>query len=167
MCAFESFVSVWLSCILCPLYNLLFVASCVGLFLVNVFSHVLSCSAAFCTTVLRLCVWSMFNEGSFCPAVSCWDRYSEFLLVALWTVNVQMVAEYFFVWYFIYMLNFLLCLCAGVCVVYRLMAGLQSVPAFPVVDFVLIWVGFSPLAICWSLCLIIVTCLLKDNLGFF
>ena len=44
----------------------------------------------------------------------------------------------FFVLYFIYLLNFLLCLCAGVCVDYRLVAGLKSVPAFPMEGFVLI-----------------------------
>ena len=54
---------------------------------------------------------------------------------------------------------------------YRLVAGLLSVPAFPVVGFVLIWVGVSPLAICQSHCpyvqdVIIVTWLLKYNLGF-
>ena len=52
---------------------------------------------------------------------------------------------------------------------YGLMTELQSVPAFPVVGFVLIWVGVSPLAnlsLSLPLCSIIVTWLLKDNLGF-
>ena len=56
---------------------------------------------------------------------------------------------------------------------YRLVAGLLSVPAFPVVGFVLIWVGVSPLAICsvpilplCSIIIIIVTWSLKGNLGF-
>ena len=72
-------------------------------------------------------------------------------------MNVQIVGEYFFVLYF-YLLNFFVfsidfaCMCAGVCVLYRLVAGLLSVPVFPVVGFVLIWVGVSPLAICQSHC---------------
>ena len=54
---------------------------------------------------------------------------------------------------------------------FGLMAGLLSVPAFPVVGFVLIWVGVSPLAICsvpLPLCsiIIIVMSSLKGNLGF-
>ena len=40
------------SCVLC----ILFVASCVGMFLGKVFLHVLSRSAVICNTVLRLCV---------------------------------------------------------------------------------------------------------------
>ena len=51
--------------------------------------------------------------------------------------------------------------------VHGLMAGLRSVPAFPVVGFVLIWVGVSPTAICRCRCsCVILTWLLKDNLGF-
>ena len=56
--------------------------------------------------------------------------------------------------------------------VYGLMAGLLSVPAFPVVGFVLIWVGLSPLDTLLSVLLplriiiIIVMWLLKDNVGF-
>ena len=55
--------------------------------------------------------------------------------------------------------------------VHGLMTELQSVPAFPVVGFVLIWVGVSPLAICsvpLPLCsiIIIVAWSLKGNLGF-
>lgn len=54
-----------------------------------------------------------------------------------------------------------------VCTVYGLMAGLRSVQAFPVVDFVPILVGLSPLPICPTHCplhTIIVMQLLKDNL---
>ena len=39
-----------------------------------------------------------------------------------------------------------------VCMLYGLMAGLLSVPAFPVVGFIVIWVGVSPLPICQSHC---------------
>ena len=54
-----------------------------------------------------------------------------------------------------------------VCMVYGLMAGLWSVPAFPVVGFILIWVGVSPLPINFvSYIAPIVMQLLKDNLGF-
>ena len=54
-----------------------------------------------------------------------------------------------------------------VCTVYGLMAGLRSVPDFPVVDFVPILVGLSPLPNCPTHCplhTIMVMQLLKDNL---
>ena len=54
-----------------------------------------------------------------------------------------------------------------ICTVYGLMAGLRSVQAFPVVDFVPILVGLSPLPICLTHCAlhtITVMQLLKDNL---
>ena len=54
--------------------------------------------------------------------------------------------------------------------VYGLMAGLQSVPAFPVVGFVLTYLGWvvtsTHLSVPLLLRSIIVMQLLKDNLGF-
>ena len=84
-------------------------------------------------------------------------------------MNVQIFGECIFVFFFVYLLNFFsfsfdFACVLEFCVGYGLM--LQSVPAFPVVGFVLIWVGVSPLvnlSLLLPLCSIIVTWLLKDN----
>ena len=160
--------------LVCSAYYLLnHVLEC---FLAAFFLHVLSCSAAFCTTVLRFCVWSIFNGGSFCPAVSCWDRYSEVLLFALWTLNVQIFVGSVFLFCILFIcLIFLFSLltlpvCWSLC---GLQAhGLVTVSAsLPFGRFCpyLRW-GFTPshLSVSLPLCsiIIIVTWLLTDNLGF-
>ena len=61
----------------------------------------------------------------------------------------QIVEEYYFVLYFIYLLIFFVFSFDFA----DFMAGLWSVPAFTLVGFVLICVGVSPLAkFCWSHC---------------
>ena len=138
---------------------------------------ILSWSAAFCTTVLRLFVWSIINLGSFCPAVSCWDRYSEVLLVASWTVNMQIVGEYYFILYFIYLLNFFVFsfdLNLRVFVAHGLVGswayGWVTVSAnFPCGRFCpYLGCGVTPshLSVLLPVCSTIVTWFFKDNLGF-
>ena len=80
-------------------------------------------------------------------------------------MNVQILFISFF---YFFSSDFASMLGVVVCTVYGLMAGLRSVQAFPVVDFVPILVGLSPLPICPTHCplytIIIVMQLLKDNL---
>ena len=80
-------------------------------------------------------------------------------------MNVQILFISFF---YFFSSDFASMLGVVVCTVYGLMAGLRSVQAFPVVDFVPILVGLSPLRICPTHCplhtVIIVMQLLKDNL---
>ena len=60
----------------------------------------------------------------------------------------------FYLFHFLYFFSsdFASMLGVVVCTVYGLMAGLRSVQAFPVVDFVPILVGLSPLPICLTHC---------------
>ena len=55
---------------------------------------------------------------------------------------------YLFHFFIVFSSDFASMLGVVVCTVYGLMAGLRSVQAFPVVDFVPILVGLSPLPIC-------------------
>ena len=77
------------------------------------------------------------------------------------------VVLYFISFFYFLSSDFASMLGVVVCTVYGLMAGLRSVQAFRVVDFVPILVGLSPLPICPTHCplhTIIVMQLLKDNL---